>query len=103
MFFVSIFLVWIVKFLTTQALLTLILSGWEFDETEKLTNFDGSLFSIAITFETNMLRISPFNLSLCALSSDISVASDPVPNKAHILTQLVLLWIVTGMICRYVL
>ena len=75
----------------TQALLILILSGWEFDETEKLTDFDGSVFSIDITFETDMVRISPFNLSLCIISSDISVASDPVSNKAHVLMLLVLL------------
>ena len=36
MFFVSILLVWIVKFLTTQALLILTLSGWEFDETKTI-------------------------------------------------------------------
>ena len=91
MFFVSIFLVGIVKFLTTEALLILILSGWEFDETEKLTDFDGSVFSIDITFETDMVRISPFNLSLYVISSDISVASDPVSNEAHVLMLLVLL------------
>ena len=72
-------------------MLILTLSGWEFDETEKLTSFDGSLFSIDTTFQTDMLRISPFNLSLSAISSDISVASDPVSNKAHVLTLLVLL------------
>ena len=65
-------------------MLILTLSGWEFDETEKLTNFD-------ITFETDMLPVSPSNLSLCAISSDISVASDPVSNKAHVLTLLLLL------------
>ena len=50
-----------------------------------------------------MLCISHFTLSLCAISSDISVASDPASNKDHVLTLLVLLCIVTGMIYRYVI
>ena len=80
-----------VKFLTTQALSILTFYGWEFNETEKLTSFDGSLFFIDITFETDMLHISPFNLSLSDISSDISVVSDSVSNKAHVFTLLVLL------------
>ena len=48
----------------TQALLILTLSRWEFDKTEKLTNFDGSLFSIDITFETDVIRIPPFKCYL---------------------------------------
>ena len=79
-----------VKFLTTQTLLILTFYGWEFNETEKLTSFDGSLFSIDITFETDMLHISPFNLSLSDISSD-SVASDSVSNKAHVFMLLELL------------
>ena len=86
----------------TQALLLSTLVGWEFDKTEKLNNFDGSLFYVDITLETDMLCISHFNLILCSISSDISVASDPVSNKGHVLTLLVLLWVVTGMICMYV-
>ena len=82
----------------TQAFLLSTLVGWEFDKTEKLNNFDGSLFYVDITLETGMLCISHFNL----ISSDISVASDPVSNKGHVLTLLVLLWVVTGMICMYV-
>ena len=38
-----------------------------------------------------MLRISLFDLSLCAICSDISVVSDPVFNKAHVFTLLMLL------------
>ena len=75
----------------TQALLLSTLVGWEFDKTEKLNNFDGSLFYVDITLETDMLCISHFHLILCSISSDISVASDPVSNKGHVLTLLVLL------------
>ena len=43
-----------------------------------------------------------FHFSLCGISSDISVVSDSVSNEAHVLMLVVLLWIVTGIICRYV-
>ena len=69
---------------------------------EKLNNFNGSFFYVDITFETDMLCSSHFNLILCSISTDISIASDPVSNKGHVLTLLVLLWVVTGIICRYV-
>ena len=58
---------------------------------EKLNNFNGSFFYVDITFETDMLCSSHFNLILCSISTDISIASDPVSNKGHVLTLLVLL------------
>ena len=96
MFSVSIFFVCLFVCLNCQSInnpsisyiFILFISGLEFDVTEKSTKFDGSLSSIYITFEIDMLHISPLNLSLCAIFSGISVLPYPYPIKPMFLRYL---------------